>query len=158
MSSGIHLTELEKRMSEFCADPEDKHASSAHDLVNHPPHYTMSPYEPNVVAEAIGNGYNRCTALAYLCRAPHKGNMSADLRKAAWYARRLITARESFTPLPEVSARAVAVSWDDTYGVRHSAILSFLTGYDHMRGDGHDQVDCAGIANELEDVAKGEAK
>ena len=122
------------------------------DPINHPSHYTASPYEAITVIESVGSGYCRGNALNYLCRAPHKGTEAADLRKAAWYVRRLVTAREAFTPMGTTGAYAVAESWASCSETRHDAILSLLTGKDYM-GDGPDDFDAEAVAVALEAAA-----
>ena len=122
------------------------------DPINHPTHYTASPYEAITVIESVGSGYCRGNALKYLCRAPHKGSEAADLRKAAWYVRRLVTAREAFTPMDTTGAYAVAESWASCSETRHDAILSLLTSKDYM-GDGPDDFDAEAVAVALDAAA-----
>lgn len=127
-------------------------AKPAPDLINHPAHYTSSPYESIVVIESVGSGFCRGNALKYLCRAPHKGSEAADLRKAAWYVRRLVTSREAFEPMGRKAAEAVAFSWAEHRSVRCDAILSLLTGMNHMMSEA-EEFDAALIADALEAVA-----
>lgn len=58
------------------------------DDVNHPPHYAEGRrYEPIVVIEAWGLGFNLGNALKYISRAGRKdpARIEEDLRKAVWY-------------------------------------------------------------------------
>lgn len=61
--------------------------------VSHPTHYTYGRFETIEVIEDITNGYSQepfaayCigNVVKYISRAPHKGNMVQDLRKARQY-------------------------------------------------------------------------
>ena len=55
------------------------------DNINHPPHYTHGKYECKDVITDWKLGYHLSTALAYICRAPHKGRQEEDIKKAIWY-------------------------------------------------------------------------
>ena len=143
-AQGLAVAEAWKRLDALDAAKPDP--------INHPTHYTASPYESITVIESVGSGFCRGNALKYLCRAPHKGTEAADLRKAAWYVRRLVTARESFTPMGTTGAYAVAESWASCSETRHDAILSLLTGKDYM-GDGPDDFDAEAVAVALEAAA-----
>lgn len=58
------------------------------DHINHPPHYAEGrKYEPIVVIEAWGLGFNLGNALKYISRAGRKdpAKVEEDLRKAIWY-------------------------------------------------------------------------
>lgn len=123
------------------------------DPINHPAHYTTSPYEAITVIESVGSGYCRGNALKYLCRAPHKGQLAADLRKAAWYVRRLVTSREDFSVMGRVEAKAVATSWAGDSGVRHDAIRCLLTNKNYL-GAGADDFSADALATALEAEAE----
>lgn len=120
------------------------------DPINHPSHYTASPYEAITVIESVGSGYCRGNALKYLCRAPHKGTEAADLRKAAWYVRRLVTSREDFSVMGRTEAKAVATSWAGDSGVRHDAIRCLLTNRNYYIGIGTDDFSADALATALE--------
>ena len=60
--------------------------------VDHPRHYDMSGVEAITLIDPICAQYPRGdlafavgNVLKYLARAPHKGALSEDLRKARWY-------------------------------------------------------------------------
>lgn len=58
------------------------------DHINHPPHYAEGrKYEPIVVIEAWGLGFNLGNALKYISRAGRKDpeKTEEDLQKAIWY-------------------------------------------------------------------------
>lgn len=58
------------------------------DIVDHPSHYAEGrKYEPIVVIEAWGLGFNLGNALKYISRAGRKdpAKTEEDLRKAVWY-------------------------------------------------------------------------
>ena len=127
------------------------------DPINHPTHYTASPYEAITVIESVGSGYCRGNALKYLCRAPRKGTEAADLRKAAWYVRRLVTSREDFSVMGRTEAKAVATSWAGDGGVRHDAIRCLLTNRNYL-GAGTDDFSADALAAALEAEAERAAK
>ena len=61
------------------------------DHINHPPHYAEGrKYEPIVVIEAWGLGFNLGNALKYISRAGRKDpeKTEEDLQKAIWYINR----------------------------------------------------------------------
>lgn len=67
-----------------------------HDMVNHPPHYNQGEYETIDVIEDViqfydgAHAYNVGNIFRYVSRAPHKGEMLEDLKKAQWYLNRLV--------------------------------------------------------------------
>ncbi len=66
------------------------------DIVNHPPHYiTESGIEVIDVMEAFDLPMHRSHAVKYLLRAGRKDDLLIDLRKAAWWLDREISAIES---------------------------------------------------------------
>lgn len=65
------------------------------DNVNHPAHYTMGKVECiDGIESALGKTgflfHCRGTAIAYLWRAGHKGDIVEDLQKARWYIDKMI--------------------------------------------------------------------
>ena len=66
------------------------------DLINHPSHYTSGMVETIEMIESCGWGSPFClgNVIKYVTRAPHKGSMLADLRKARWYLDREISRLE----------------------------------------------------------------
>lgn len=66
------------------------------DPVNHPSHYTQGGVETIVAIAAVVAGYTGHSAycagnvVKYVARAPFKGALVEDLRKAAWYLDALI--------------------------------------------------------------------
>lgn len=81
------------------------------DMINHPPHYTATPYEPIDVIAAIGNPFCRGNALKYLCRAGRKGDAVEDLKKARFYIERVLKTHETFFPMTPGDASDVAAAW-----------------------------------------------
>jgi hypothetical protein len=67
------------------------------ETVNHPAHYggEGNPYEAIKVIEAWELGFNLGNAVKYISRAGKKGDRLEDLKKAAWYLNREITAAEA---------------------------------------------------------------
>lgn len=60
------------------------------DMVNKPPHYTQSQNETIVEMVIMFGwdaviGYVKCAAWKYRARAPYKGNLEQDQKKADWY-------------------------------------------------------------------------
>lgn len=71
------------------------------DYVNKPPHYRRNDIEVIDVLEAYGDqasdGFRehcRLTAIAYLLRAPFKGEKVRDMQKAQWYINRWLKDNE----------------------------------------------------------------
>lgn len=58
--------------------------------IDHPPHYTKGGIEPIDFIEANKLGYHLGNAVKYIVRAPHKGKMEEDLKKAIWYLNRYL--------------------------------------------------------------------
>ena len=61
-----------------------------YDGINHPKHYNTGSIESINVIEDWKLGYHLGNCVKYICRAPHKGNELADLKKARWYLTRYI--------------------------------------------------------------------
>lgn len=68
------------------------------DAVNHPKHYTNGRYELIELIEDIVASYPNAViggsiwqVVKYVGRAPLKGNLSEDLKKARWYLDRAIS-------------------------------------------------------------------
>lgn len=86
-------------------DAADKPAAPTEsDPVNHPPHYTHGGIECIDALNAMMQGYKTADtgALAwqivkYIWRAPLKGNMAQDIRKAKFYLDRLLAKVEGGT-------------------------------------------------------------
>jgi hypothetical protein len=66
----------------------------AHDIINHPNHYTFSRIEVLDAIEAWKLDYHLACVVKYLARAPHKGNELQDLKKAQFYLNRYIDLKE----------------------------------------------------------------
>ena len=70
------------------------------DMVQKPPHYNKFSFQPIDVISEVTNYYEGSTAfhigtaLKYLCRAPFKGKLLEDLKKANYYLTRAITEME----------------------------------------------------------------
>ena len=60
-----------------------------YDPVNHPKHYTQ--YEHEVIELTEQLGFCLGNAVKYILRAPYKGSMLEDLKKAEWYLNRLLS-------------------------------------------------------------------
>lgn len=64
------------------------------DVVNHPPHYTQGGVECiDAIDAALGENYQAYyigQVMKYVWRAPLKGKLTEDLKKAQWYLNRLI--------------------------------------------------------------------
>ncbi len=60
--------------------------------VDHPNHYMKGKIEVAVAMDVLGEPSQWLGhALKYACRAPHKGHLFEDLRKAIWCARRAVS-------------------------------------------------------------------
>lgn len=75
------------------------------DNVNHPKHYTNGRFELIDLIEDIVASYPDAViggsiwqVVKYVGRAPHKGNLSEDLKKARWYLDRAISHAERKGP------------------------------------------------------------
>lgn len=69
------------------------------DMVNSPPHYTYGGIETIDYMKAKSTpegfcGHLRLTAIKYLSRVGHKGDVMQDYKKAKWYIDRLIQEME----------------------------------------------------------------
>lgn len=70
------------------------------DDVNQPPHYNKFSFQPIDMIDEVTNYYEGSTAfhigtvLKYLCRAPFKGKLLEDLKKANYYLTRAIEEME----------------------------------------------------------------
>ena len=64
---------------------------SAVEVVNHPNHYNHGRVEIAVAMDVLGQPAQWLGhALKYACRAPHKGKLKEDLKKAVWCARHAV--------------------------------------------------------------------
>lgn len=68
---------------------------TAPDMISHPPHYTTGAIEVIDFLEDQRLGYHEASAVAYICRAKHKGAEVDDLKKARWYLDRRIAQMEA---------------------------------------------------------------
>ena len=73
------------------------------DNVNHPAHYNTMQMEVYDIIQMIVEQYSACPSevhyslgnvLKYICRAPHKGALVEDLKKAQWYLNKCIERME----------------------------------------------------------------
>lgn len=70
------------------------------DMVAKPPHYNKYSFQPIDIIAEVSNAYEGSTAfhigttLKYLMRAPFKGKLLEDLKKAAYYLNRAIKEME----------------------------------------------------------------
>ena len=70
------------------------------DMVQKPPHYNKFSFQPIDMIDEVTNYYEGSTAfhigtvLKYLCRAPFKGKLLEDLKKASYYLTRAIEEME----------------------------------------------------------------
>jgi len=65
--------------------PKPKHALSKADAVNHPKHYTDTPFGLEVIEITDKYDFSVGNALKYILRAGKKGDAVEDLEKAVWY-------------------------------------------------------------------------
>lgn len=92
------------------------------DMVNKPPHYMVGGIESIEVIKAKltpeqYEGYLMGTKMAYDLRYPFKGSYVQDLRKANWYAEKLIELQleresEAVNP-PEIAAQLQRLEMTD---------------------------------------------
>ena len=74
--------------------------SNEPDMIQKPPHYNKFSFQPIDIIAEVTNYYEGSTAfhigtvLKYLCRAPFKGKLLEDLKKANYYLTRAITEME----------------------------------------------------------------
>ena len=74
--------------------------SNEPDMIQKPPHYNKFSFQPIDIIAEVTNYYEGSTAfhigtvLKYLCRAPFKGKLLEDLKKASYYLTRAITEME----------------------------------------------------------------
>lgn len=73
---------------------EREASRQAHDLVNHPPHYTAHPSGVECIQITEHMGFTLGNAVKYIWRADLKGDAIEDLKKARWYIDREIARRE----------------------------------------------------------------
>jgi hypothetical protein len=65
-----------------------KHNWPVQELVNHPEHYNFSALEVIDVIESWNLCFHLGNAIKYIARAPYKGDVKSDLKKAIWYLQR----------------------------------------------------------------------
>ena len=74
--------------------------SNEPDMIQNPPHYNKFSFQPIDIIAEVTNYYEGSTAfhigtvLKYLCRAPFKGKLLEDLKKANYYLTRAIDEME----------------------------------------------------------------
>lgn len=74
--------------------------SNEPDMIQKPPHYNKFSFQPIDMIDEVTNYYEGSTAfhigtvLKYLCRAPFKGKLLEDLKKANYYLTRAIEEME----------------------------------------------------------------
>lgn len=95
LASGLNITILEENLEAVKrADPVEL------DMVQKPPHYNKFTFQPIDIIAEVTNYYEGSTAfhigtvLKYLCRAPFKGKLLEDLKKANYYLTRAIEEME----------------------------------------------------------------
>lgn len=83
------------------------------DPVNHPPHYTKGKLETIEIIEEIVASYPDAViggciwqVIKYIDRAPHKGNLLEDLKKAQWYLNRAVLTAVKANPENGPSTKA----------------------------------------------------
>jgi hypothetical protein len=73
---------------------ELRRAEMENDVVNHPSHYTTGTLEVIDAIEGMGLPYHEGNIVKYVARWRHKAGV-VDLKKAAWYLKRLIDKAEA---------------------------------------------------------------
>jgi hypothetical protein len=74
--------------------------SNEPDMIQKPPHYNKFSFQPIDIITEVTNYYEGSTAfyigtvLKYLCRAPFKGKLLEDLKRAEYYLKRAIDEME----------------------------------------------------------------
>lgn len=105
------------------------------DAVDHPSHYTATEFEPVVVIEALNPHAHVSFAIKYLARAPHKGRLAEDLKKARWYLLRAVACGVVGRKHP--NGRRIAASWSAHYpeNLRESAedAIDYMLAGDYDR-------------------------
>lgn len=79
------------------------------DMINHPPHYNFSYYEPIEVIEDWNLGFHEGCAVKYISRARHKGKEMQDLMKAIWYLERKVELLHAEAKAKEEESNAVGI-------------------------------------------------
>ena len=83
-----------------CCDVEPMPEPDEPDMIQNPPHYNKFSFQPIDIIAEVTNYYEGSTAfhigtvLKYLCRAPFKGKLIEDLKKANYYLTRAIDEME----------------------------------------------------------------
>lgn len=95
---------IRKRFEELAglesSDEPDELPGDEPDMIQKPPHYNQFSFQPIDVIDEVTNYYEGSTAfhigtvLKYLCRAPFKGKLLEDLKKANYYLTRAIEEME----------------------------------------------------------------
>lgn len=91
---------IRKRFEELAGVESSDEPDALPDVINKPPHYNKFSFQPIDMINEVTNYYEGSTAfyigtvLKYLCRAPFKGKLLEDLKKANYYLTRAITEME----------------------------------------------------------------
>lgn len=91
-ASGLNVVTIEENLE------ADKPTEP--DMIQKPPHYNQYSFQPIDIINEVTNYYEGSTAfyigtvLKYLCRAPFKGKLLEDLKKANYYLTRAIEEME----------------------------------------------------------------
>lgn len=86
--------------AEESSDELDDLPDEQADMIQKPPHYNKFSFQPIDIIAEVTNYYEGSTAfhigtvLKYLCRAPFKGKLLEDLKKANYYLTRAIEEME----------------------------------------------------------------
>ena len=65
------------------------------EMVDHPAHYNSTKFEVIDIIEEFKLGFHLGNVIKYVLRAPLKGNIVEDLKKARWYLDRYIKCLET---------------------------------------------------------------
>ena len=111
-----------------------------YDPVNHPKHYTQ--YEHEVIELTEQLGFCLGNAVKYILRAPYKGSMLEDLKKAEWYLNRLLSDDAEYAQwdgellaLVETYKSPVITTLFSYHKLCQAAIVATLAQLDRMRSD-----------------------
>ena len=97
LSAGLNPTKAEAPPSCASTPPAlSTTGTSASDT-----HYSRLSPQPVEIIEAWDLGFHAGSALKYIARYRHKGSPARDLRKAAWFLRRLADLVEGKAGAPE---------------------------------------------------------
>lgn len=123
---------------------DDQKPTVSSDAINHPGHYNAgkardgdgtAKFEAIKLIEdwGVGRGFCIGNAIKYILRAPHKGDPTTDLEKAAWYLERSAYTRSVWDHAVDWLRRKLGgISLTFADGTEKSALLSvrrFLKGH-----------------------------